>query len=68
MDPTLSYVSNYIYFGFVTLTTLGYGDVVPLTPAAKSLAIFTSITGQMYVAIIIAALVSKYLSQPKKNN
>ena len=34
-----------------------------LTPAAKSLAIFTSITGQMYIAIIIAALVSKYLGQ-----
>jgi hypothetical protein len=63
MDSSLSYVSNYIYFGFVTLSTLGYGDIVPLTPAARSLAIFTSITGQMYVAIIIAALVSKYLSQ-----
>ena len=63
MDPSISYVSNYIYFGFVTLTTLGYGDIVPITPAARSLAIFTSITGQMYVAIIIAALVSKYLSQ-----
>lgn len=68
MDPAISYVSNYIYFGFVTLSTLGYGDVVPLTPAAKSLAIFTSITGQMYVAIIIAALVSKYLSQKSSNN
>lgn len=63
MDLSISYVSNYIYFGFVTLTTLGYGDVVPLTPAARSLSIFTSITGQMYVAIIIALIVSKYLSQ-----
>ena len=63
MDPSISYVSNYFYFGFVTLTTLGYGDVVPLTPAARSLSIFTSITGQMYVAIIIALIVSKYLSQ-----
>ncbi len=67
-DSSISYVSNYIYFGFVTLSTLGYGDVVPLTSAARSLSIFTSITGQMYVAIIIAALVSKYLSQPKKDN
>jgi voltage-gated potassium channel Kch len=67
MNPSISYVSNYVYFGFVTLSTLGYGDVVPLTPAAKSLAIFTSITGQMYVAIIIAALVSKYLSQKSSN-
>ena len=63
MDPSISYVSNYFYFGFVTLTTLGYGDVVPLTPVARSLSIFTSITGQMYVAIIIALIVSKYLSQ-----
>ena len=63
MTPSISYVSNYIYFGFVTLSTLGYGDVVPLTPAARSLAIFTSVTGQMYVAIIIALIVSKYLSQ-----
>jgi len=62
-DPTVSYFSNYTYYGFVTLTTLGYGDVVPLTPAAKSLAIFTSITGQLYIAIIIATLVSKYLSR-----
>ena len=68
MDPSLSYVSNYIYFGFVTLSTVGYGDVVPLTPAARSLSIFTSITGQMYVAIIIAALVSKYLTHSNKSN
>jgi voltage-gated potassium channel Kch len=67
MNPSISYVSNYIYFGFVTLSTLGYGDVVPLTPPARSLAIFTSITGQMYVAIIIAALVSKYLGQKSSN-
>jgi voltage-gated potassium channel len=67
MNPSISYVSNYIYFGFVTLSTLGYGDIVPITPAAKSLAIFISITGQMYVAIIIAALVSKYLGQKNSN-
>ena len=65
--PGIIYISNYIYFAFVTLSTLGYGDVVPLTPAARSLAIFTSITGQMYVAIIIAALVSKYLGQKGQN-
>ena len=67
MNPGVSYVSNYIYFGFVTLSTLGYGDIVPLTPAARSLSIFTSMTGQMYVAIIIAALVSKYLGQKSSN-
>jgi voltage-gated potassium channel Kch len=63
IDPSISYASNYIYFGFVTLTTLGYGDVAPLTPVAKSLSNFISIGGQMYVAVIIAVLVGKYLSQ-----
>ena len=63
MVPSVSYASNYIYFGFVTLTTLGYGDVAPLTPVAKSLSNFISIAGQMYVAVIIAVLVGKYLSQ-----
>ena len=63
IDPFVSYASNYIYFGFVTLTTLGYGDVVPLTPIAKSLSNFISVSGQMYVAVIIAVLVGKYLSQ-----
>ena len=67
-DPTLNYFSNYTYYGFVTLTTLGYGDVVPITPAAKSFSIFTAITGQMYVAIIIATLVAKYLSQKTEDN
>jgi len=68
MNPSYSYFSNYTYYAFVTLTTLGYGDVVPLSPAARSLSIFTSITGQMYVAIIIAALVSKYLGQRSKDD
>ena len=68
MNPSYSYFSNYTYYAFVTLTTLGYGDVVPLSPAARSLSIFTSITGQMYVAIIIAALVSKYLGQKSKDD
>jgi len=63
VDPFISYASNYIYFAFVTLTTLGYGDVAPLTPVAKSLSNFISVSGQLYVAIIIAVLVGKYLSQ-----
>lgn len=63
VDPFISYASNYIYFTFVTLTTLGYGDVAPLTPIAKSLSNFISVSGQMYVAVIIAVLVGKYLSQ-----
>ncbi len=53
-------VSDFVYYTFVTMTTLGYGDISPIIPAAKALAIFISITGQMYVAILIALLVGKY--------
>lgn len=58
-----SHFNEYLYFGFVTFTTLGYGDIVPLSPLAKSLSILTSISGQIYIAIIIALLVGKYASQ-----
>ena len=52
--------SHYLYYGFVTLSTLGYGDIVPKIPVAKSLAILTSVGGQLYIATIIAILVGKY--------
>jgi hypothetical protein len=55
--------SDFIYFTFVSFTSTGYGDFLPITPAAKSLAIMISITGQLYLAIIIAMLVGKYSSK-----
>lgn len=60
-----AHLSEYIYFAFVTLTTTGYGDVIPLEPYSRSLTILIAITGQMYIAIIIAMLVGKYATQVK---
>lgn len=54
--------TDFIYFSFVTLSTLGYGDITPIDPFAKSLAIFLSISGQLYLTMIIAMLVGKYLT------
>lgn len=51
---------NYVYFTFVTMTTLGYGEITPVVPFAKSLAILISTSGQIYIAVIIAMLVGKY--------
>jgi len=62
----VSHVSEFLYYTFVTFTTLGYGDIVPQTPAARSLAILISITGQIYIAIIIALLVGKFASTQNK--
>jgi hypothetical protein len=47
-----------IYFSFVTLTTLGYGDISPASPAARSFAILEALVGQIYIVAVIARLVS----------
>jgi hypothetical protein len=49
------------YFSFVTLTTIGYGDILPLAPAARGLATMEGLIGQLYPAILIARLVSLQL-------
>jgi voltage-gated potassium channel len=45
----------------VNYTTLGYGDILPQLPFAKSLAILMSVSGQIYLAVIIAMLAGKYV-------
>jgi hypothetical protein len=49
---------GFLYYSFVTLTTVGYGDVLPLHPAARSLAMLEAVTGPLYLAILVARLVS----------
>ena len=49
---------RFIYFSFVTLSTLGYGDVTPVHPVARSLAVAEALTGQLYPAILLGRLVS----------
>jgi len=51
-----------IYFSFVTLTTVGYGDVAPLTILAKRFAVFEAGMGSIYMAIIVALIVGRYLT------
>ena len=48
----------FLYFSFVTLATVGYGDVLPVHPAARSLAMLEAVTGTLYLATVIARLVS----------
>jgi hypothetical protein len=51
-----------LYFSFITLTTLGYGDVLPVHPVARSLAMVEALVGQLYPAILIGGLVSLHIS------
>jgi hypothetical protein len=53
--------NDLIYFSFVTLTTVGYGDVRPVHPVARSLAVAEALVGQLYLAILIASLVGMAL-------
>ncbi len=56
---------NFIFFSFVTLTTIGYGDIVPASPIAKSFVILEAVTGIMYPAIMIARLIALHSATPR---
>ncbi len=58
---------NAFYFSFVTMTTLGYGDILPLTSAAKALSILISISGAFYTTIVLGMIVGKYISTQSQN-
>jgi voltage-gated potassium channel len=51
------------YFSFVTMTTLGYGDVVPVSYIARALAAVEAVIGQFYLAVLVAALVGAYVAE-----
>ena len=50
--------SQMVYFSFVTMSTLGYGDMIPRTPPAQTMAWMQSVLGQLYLAVLVARLVS----------
>jgi hypothetical protein len=54
-----------IYFSFVTLATLGYGDIVPRADVARGLAIVEGVGGQLFLAVLVARLVSSYSSSAR---
>jgi hypothetical protein len=58
---------NAFYFSFITLSTVGYGDITPVSKAARMLAAMEAMTGLLYVAVLIARLVALY-STPKSHD
>ena len=57
-----------LYLSFVTLTTIGYGDVVPASPTARMLAVATGVVGQFYLAGAAARLVSLLVAAPRNGS
>jgi len=58
-------LANGIYFSFITLATVGYGDFVPGNDVVRGLAIVEAISGQFYLAVMIARLMSMYMSEAR---
>jgi hypothetical protein len=59
-------LSDIIYFSYITLTTLGYGEIIPVNAFARSLAIIEAIIGVMYLAIIISRVVGLFIAKSLK--
>lgn len=57
-----------IYFSYVTLGTLGYGDIIPISGPARALAVVEAIGGQMYLAVVVARLVGLYRTDVERND
>ena len=51
-----------MYFSFITLTSVGYGDIVPMHPMARSIVLLLAILGQLYLAILVGIIIGKYIS------
>jgi hypothetical protein len=58
---------NLMYFSYVTLTTLGYGDISPVSRIARALAILEAVTGTLFIAVLISRLVGSYASSRRKD-
>jgi voltage-gated potassium channel len=58
---------HFLYYSFVTITTLGYGDITPVTSLARSLCILEAVIGQLYLVVQVAWLVGVHVSQSMLN-
>lgn len=58
----------FLYFSFVTITTLGYGDVLPLSPIAQTVAWIEAVFGQLYIAIVVARLVGLHIAHSRQSD
>jgi voltage-gated potassium channel len=63
--PATHFVHSFdaFYFSFITLSTVGYGDITPMSHVARTLAMAEAMTGTLYIAVLISRLVALYTSQ-----
>jgi hypothetical protein len=61
--PLMASLHSFIYYSFVCLTTTGFGDISPISEAARSVSVMEAVVGQLYMAILIARLVGMQVAQ-----
>ena len=64
--PEIKY--NYLYMSFVILSSVGLGDLLPVSAAAKSAVVMESISGQLYLTFFVAIIIGKYLAEYSQNS
>ncbi len=57
--------SGFMYYSFITLTTVGYGDITPVTGVARSFTLLEGIIGQFYMTVLVARLVSMHVASAR---
>ncbi|HOW26645.1 MAG TPA: potassium channel family protein [Bacteroidales bacterium] len=62
-----SHIYDFLYYCFITIATVGYGDIVPKIPQTQALAVLMGINGQLYMTIIVAVLVGKFLQRSSES-
>jgi voltage-gated potassium channel len=65
-DGSVPEFSDYLYLSFITLTTVGYGDITAVSHMTRPVAIFIGLAGQLYMTILIAMLVGKFLASSER--
>ena len=59
----MSAFSQINYFAFICLTTVGFGDIQPVLPISRMLAVITGIIGPLYLAVVMGVLIGRYTNQ-----
>ena len=62
----ISITENLMYYSYITLLTIGYGDILPISALAHKAAILIGLMGQIYLVVITAIVVGKYINQSSK--
>ena len=58
-------MQDFLYYSFVTLTTLGFGDISPISSVAQTVSYLEAVTGAVYLAVLVAVLVGTFFAQAR---